>query len=165
MSWSDILQFQQIKEKYGSLRLYATAIDEIQTILDKYELLSIGYCIHCGKPARCKTKGWVEYYCEDCARRVTNSPIDDLKLTKNDLPELFTYDKKVTKVEECESEVEADALLKLREESENNHFYKKRFSDELQKWVVEEYDLVKRKVDLKEKYDIDFESLWGLADK
>lgn len=158
-SWRDILQWRQIKEKYGELRLYATAIDEIQLVLDKYELLSIGYCAHCGKPARYKTRGWIEYYCEDCARRISNSPTGELRLTTGDIPELTTCDAKITKVEECESEASADALVRLRRESKNGHFYKKEFSEPSRKWVVEEYDLVERAIDVKEKYGIDFESL------
>lgn len=162
-TWADILQFRQIKEKYGSLRLYATAIDEIQFVLDKYELLSMGYCVRCGKPARCKTRGWVEYYCEDCAREVTNSPIGDIRLARGDIPALISYGLEATKTEECESEAEADALLKLEGRAGGALLRRKRFSGELNKWVVEECAQTEREVDLKERYGIDFESLWGLT--
>lgn len=85
--------------------------------------------MHCGKPARCKTAGWVEYYCEDCVRRVANSPVGDMRLARDDIPELLTYNRKTLTVEECESEAEAAALLKLKADADNAHFYKKEFSD------------------------------------
>jgi len=67
--WRDILQFEQIKEKYGTLRLYASATKKIQDILSKYESLSEKYCIDCGKPAVYQTKGWISFVCEDCLRK------------------------------------------------------------------------------------------------
>ncbi len=56
----------QIKEKWGMLCLYANCGDEASKVLEKYELLSIGYCINCGKPAKYITDGYVSYLCEDC---------------------------------------------------------------------------------------------------
>jgi len=67
--WKDILQFEQIKEKYGTLRLYASGTEKIQNILSKYESLSEEYCIHCGKPVQYRTKGWITFICEDCLRK------------------------------------------------------------------------------------------------
>lgn len=64
--WCDCLQWQDIKEKYGGLRLYAATTDKVQKVLSKYECMSIGYCINCGKPARYRTLGWIEYLCDDC---------------------------------------------------------------------------------------------------
>ena len=44
--------FTDIKEKYGTLRLYANAYsDEVQEVLSHYEGLSSKYCINCGEPA------------------------------------------------------------------------------------------------------------------
>lgn len=39
---------------------------ESDKVIRKYELMSRGYCINCGKPTRYVTSGWVSYLCEDC---------------------------------------------------------------------------------------------------
>lgn len=101
--WKEMLQWQQIKEKWGELRLYASAAHEISEVLDKYELLSICYCNRCGKPARYVTKGWVEYCCEKCYDKLNtgsllaDSQIADRKkkdrLTKKDIPHGVRYTK------------------------------------------------------------------------
>ena len=101
--WKDSLYWQQIKEKYGELRLYASAIKEIMKVLEKYEMMSIGYCINCGKPARYQTKGWLSFQCEDCFTNFckeydySDEEIEEAKkqcrLTKKDIPVLKTYHK------------------------------------------------------------------------
>ncbi len=100
IKWKDLISFQQIKEKYGELCLYASSSEEIEKVLEKYELLSLGYCINCGKPARYRTKGWIEYYCEDCyikyAQRVSKLSKKEIdferdRLTIEDIPEITHY--------------------------------------------------------------------------
>lgn len=105
-TWKDILSFQQIKEKYGELCLYASAIDPIMDILNKYEYLSLGYCQWCGKPARYVTKGWISFLCESCFEHsvktlpltgeITKEELEKIKqncrLTKKDIPKLYRYD-------------------------------------------------------------------------
>lgn len=82
--------------------MYASTPDYIQDILDKYEVLSYGYCICCGKPARYCTSGWISYLCEDCMLAEVNSTdcrgryrykdeyrlggYKKERLTKNDIP-------------------------------------------------------------------------------
>ena len=84
-TWEDILSWQEIKEKYGELRLYASAIDSIDKILTKYEALSIAYCQECGRPARHVALGWVEYLCDRCAEK---SRSFTKRLTEKDIPEM-----------------------------------------------------------------------------
>jgi len=72
LSWKKMLMWEQIKEKYGTLRLYASATEEIENVLSKYEYLSRFYCINCGKPTKYITHGWIEYLCEDCFRKDLN---------------------------------------------------------------------------------------------
>lgn len=65
-------RFSDIKEKYGTLRIYTFSLpvdifDEIQEWIDKYENLSMQFCINCGKPATCMTKGYTSFLCKDCA--------------------------------------------------------------------------------------------------
>lgn len=64
--WTENLQWQDIKQKYGTLRLYASTTKKVQDVLYKYEIASMCYCENCGKPARYVTHGWISYLCEDC---------------------------------------------------------------------------------------------------
>lgn len=90
--WTEALQFQDIKEKYGELRLYATTTERVAGVLGKYECLSIGYCQNCGKPARYITSGWISYLCEDCAKSAYAKFEDAYdRLTKDNIPTYFTY--------------------------------------------------------------------------
>ena len=60
-------RFSQIKEKYGTLRLYNFGCsEECMKLLDKYEKLSKEYCIECGKKAKYETEGYILYLCEEC---------------------------------------------------------------------------------------------------
>ena len=102
ISWKDLVKFADIKEKWGVLRFYAEAVPEIEHVLEKYELLSMGYCEECGKPARYITKGHVEYCCEDCFKRSLPSLMDDddkvritneCRLTKDNIPHRSSYTK------------------------------------------------------------------------
>ena len=66
LSWKKMIQWQQIKEKWGYLCLYASGTKEILDVLGKYEELSKGYCIYCGKPTKYKTTGYMLYLCDNC---------------------------------------------------------------------------------------------------
>ena len=98
-SWKELISWQQIKEKYGSLRLYAKTTEEIAHVLERYELISLGYCINCGKPARYVTKSSNEYLCKDCfvvgMRNVMDEEkekiLSERRLTKNNVPVLSSY--------------------------------------------------------------------------
>lgn len=127
----DALKWADIKEKYGSLRLDASmAYDKFfERVFDKYELLSIGYCIDCGKPARYRTRGWIEYYCKDCftSHRALHlrpediqKELEECKLTKKDIPVIYVYNKALNG------------------------------------------KIVKKRVSIKKKYNIDYIKLWGL---
>lgn len=60
-------RFIQIKEKYGSLRLYSQGYGEHSLeVIRRYEEKSKDYCIICGNPAKYVTYNWIEYYCEKC---------------------------------------------------------------------------------------------------
>lgn len=60
-------RFHQIKEKYGTLRLYSNFVGpESKKVINKYEGMSQDYCICCGKPAEYETRGWIEFLCKDC---------------------------------------------------------------------------------------------------
>ena len=65
----DEFYITQIKEKWGSLRIYVSAAtDEIFDIIDETEDLSEHLCEICGtKDDLVITSGWVKTYCKDCA--------------------------------------------------------------------------------------------------
>ena len=61
----------QIKEKFGSLRIYDCGVpesiqDKYNAWLNKYEELSENTCINCGKPSTHFTRGWVLPMCNEC---------------------------------------------------------------------------------------------------
>ena len=67
-------RFCQIKEKYGSLRLYSGPVpadSNIYDILDKYERMSETICEECGKPDQTiiNYRGWYTCICEECLNR------------------------------------------------------------------------------------------------
>jgi len=62
---------EQVKEKYGSLRWYDSGRSpRIHKIVSKYEDLSEHICANCGMPATHMTRGWIGYYCKDCASKI-----------------------------------------------------------------------------------------------
>lgn len=63
-------EFTQIKEKYGTLRVYGFNIsDEQQAIIDKYERLSAKTCETCGAEGKLRVKGgWYYVTCDEHAR-------------------------------------------------------------------------------------------------
>lgn len=65
----DKLRFSQIKEKYGTLRMYNFgAPQEVHNVLEKYEFISEHVCIQCGSPYACIVNdyGWCLPLCECC---------------------------------------------------------------------------------------------------
>ena len=179
-SWKNLLQWSQIKEKYGELRMYASATSEIQKVLDKYELLSIGYCFNCGKPARYMSKGWIEYYCEDCmikylkaGDKYRNTPITDdeiqqelsqLRLTKKDIPELISYEYPVLKVETFNSIEERDERFNqlYADREDESCYFRKVNLDADKQYQIEHVKIITHTSTSNAKYGFDFEELWGL---
>lgn len=93
-------RFAQIKEKYGTLRLYHCGVpeeifEEICAWESKYDKLSENVCIHCGKPATYMTTGWITFICEDCLKEYQGRavPIEDIDTFYED-PEAYWKNKK-----------------------------------------------------------------------
>ena len=64
VDYLDKFRFLQIKEKYGSMRVYTYgATNEVLDIIRKYEFLSAMVCCVCGKPANIRTYGYICPYC------------------------------------------------------------------------------------------------------
>ena len=80
-NYLDEFRFVQIKEKWGTLRIYDTGApeevyNEIEDWEAKYEELSEKICIHCGKPAKYMSLGWICPWCEECVRELNEYVID-----------------------------------------------------------------------------------------
>lgn len=78
-------KINQLKEKYGSMRIYVNISDEdINAIIERYEIISQFTCCICGKTATVETTGYVCPYCDECIKDVHGKtyPIDWIVLTK-----------------------------------------------------------------------------------
>lgn len=83
-NYLDKFRFTQIKEKYGSMRVYTSGtIREVNDIIAKYEFLSQQACCICGKPATTRTYGWICPYCfdhiKDSDERLEDCEVIDIK--------------------------------------------------------------------------------------
>ena len=76
----------QIKEKYGELRIYfhvsgssekerIEAFDKVEKITEEAEEESWKTCEHCGKPATQTTTGWITRLCDECHEKRMNNII------------------------------------------------------------------------------------------
>ena len=68
-NYADKLRFFQIKEKFGSLRLYINgAPQEVYDVISKYEFISEHVCINCGSPEAIivDNYGWYLPLCKHC---------------------------------------------------------------------------------------------------
>lgn len=164
-TWDDVIHWEQIKEKFGELRLYASAIDEIDKILIRYELLSRCYCEDCGKPARYATNGYVVYMCEDCAKKQPPESIHRLK--ESDIPKSSRLNETIIKKDLFLSEKKCDEFIAHYKEEDAkanppHEIVYRKIDKGLGVWMLEH---VKREwvaVDYKKEYDIDFKEKWGI---
>jgi hypothetical protein len=102
-------QWEQVKEKYGTLRLYSNGAPEAVLDLEmKYDYISGFFCISCGRMnSPLLTGGWVEPLCEDCYNKriarqrkwhekngkgtFTYTPYKDLKKKDQEIEMIVTY--------------------------------------------------------------------------
>ena len=106
----DKFQWIQVKEKFGTLRLYSGAAPkEVLGLEQKYDYISGFVCITCGRMnAPVLNDGWIEPLCESCynkrvvAKRhwyeknykdhdFTYTPYDDLNKEKQEIKMVATY--------------------------------------------------------------------------
>lgn len=70
-------RFDEIKEKWGELRMYAAgSSEEAKRIMDKHTEKSRKICIRCGAPATRISKGWISPFCDNCIGNCQSYPID-----------------------------------------------------------------------------------------
>ena len=63
----DKFHFTQIKEKYGTMRLYNNlTTDNISYLTILYEEFSKYVCENCGEFATHQTTGWISSFCDNC---------------------------------------------------------------------------------------------------
>lgn len=68
----------QIKEKFGTLRIYDAGGTELSdAVIQKYAALSRHTCVKCGKPATKITRGYISPYCDDCCPGFRAVPVDE----------------------------------------------------------------------------------------
>lgn len=76
-NYLEYLKFSDVKEKWGSLRIYTyypncpgnehnSWIADIDRLISRLEHDTWRLCIHCGKPAAYQTKGWISPVCKFC---------------------------------------------------------------------------------------------------
>ncbi len=59
--------FEQIKEKYGMLRVYAFCSDEAEDIIEEGQRESAKTCEYCGSKEKVTREGsWIETLCKEC---------------------------------------------------------------------------------------------------
>jgi len=67
------VEFTQVKEKFGSLRIYTQGGSDLQWELISFaEDLSKKICEKCGKPGQLRNDGWMITLCDDCQKRRDN---------------------------------------------------------------------------------------------
>lgn len=66
----DKFRFSQLKEKYGTIRLYDFGCPQNAHYLSSlYEAYSAFVCYDCGKPSSWKTYGYITYVCNNCVKK------------------------------------------------------------------------------------------------
>lgn len=77
-------KLNQVKEKFGSMRIYPNFADSaINEVISRYEIISQFTCCECGKTATIESTGWVCPYCTECGKKikVKTNPITYLSTT------------------------------------------------------------------------------------
>ena len=97
LTWKKALRWEQIKSKYGTLRLYASATARIMAVLRKYEDMSSYYCECCGRPSEYETQGWIEFLCERCFVRDVRCGLGP-KVTEEEAEEKIKEAKEICKI-------------------------------------------------------------------
>ncbi len=127
----DKFQWIQVKEKYGTLRLYSNAApEEVFELECKYDYISGYVCICCGRiNVPTLTGGWVEPLCEDCYnkrmekqrrwheknygdREYTYKPYEDLDKEMQEIEMVVTYKRHLPKQGDQEKKCDYSETIK-----------------------------------------------------
>jgi len=63
------VRFLQVKEKFGSLRVYHNGDENVRKIVDQHEELSERTCEQCGQPGEVIKTGWMACLCPECLEK------------------------------------------------------------------------------------------------
>ena len=92
-NWIDRFMFTQVKEKYGTMRLYNNGAPEyIHRMTMCYEQYSTNICERCGSIATVETKGWISSLCDECD--LTHNPYQTTPLIQRHFAGYSSYDVK-----------------------------------------------------------------------
>ena len=120
----DNYRFNQLKEKYGTLRIYDNAAPAKIHILNSLYSCFAGYiCQRCGQFANFETSGWIESICENCYNKENINNYSDCTLYKLKIPSHYM----------CEYY-----------DSKQNHFYKENYT---YRYLKTEYTRIKDMTD------------------
>lgn len=66
------IEFTQVKEKFGGLRIYHDSCDDgIESMIEFACALSNNICEQCGSTQKVKqTRGWIRTLCKDCLKKL-----------------------------------------------------------------------------------------------
>ena len=96
----------EVKEKYGTLRIYHFGIsDRAYQVINKYEKMSWDYCINCGEKALYDTYDFNLYicpYCEKCFKEIVKSRLKNYTFEGKKFEELKEKCKKDKEENEME---------------------------------------------------------------
>lgn len=68
----DPITFTQVKEKFGTLRIYFNAGSDYtmtEKLIDEAEAASAKTCEDCGAPGKCRPGGWIRTLCDKCNKK------------------------------------------------------------------------------------------------
>lgn len=73
----DKIYITDLKEKFGFLHCYFSHYtDDLDKVIRKYEKISLGTCINCGKPATKISTGWISPWCDSCSKKIYDKCMD-----------------------------------------------------------------------------------------
>lgn len=130
----DKFQWVEVKEKYGTLRLYSNAVPrEMPDLESKYDYISGFFCISCGRMnVPVLTDGWVEPLCESCYNKRIKA--QKRRYEENNMEKDFTY----TPYEKLNKEVqEIEMVVTYKHHSKEKGEYEEQcdYSDTINKII------------------------------
>lgn len=136
-------QWMEVKEKYGTLRLYSNgAPREVLKLESKYDYISGFFCISCGRiNSPVLTDGWVEPLCEDCYNKRI---VKQRRWHEKNCKGTFTYTpyKDLNKEEQ---NIEMFAIYKCYSNEQGNYEEKRDYSQTIKKIIARQHKLFKQK--------------------
>lgn len=115
--------FEQIKEKYGELRIYCNSNQETQDIISKYSVISRNVCYFCGKPDVGYTKhGWILPICKCCYEKnkyYTRPYEEAINMEDTKIHDNYTYSRYRNGNWETTTVDISDTVNKIREKYNN----------------------------------------------